>query len=435
MLRWTSIVCVAVLGAVLSFNCDGPDADDGPIAISDKQRVTNPQVPAQDLSTQVRGNTAFAVELYQQIRTDGENLFASPHSISTALAMVYGGARGETEKEMAAALHFDLPQSRLHPFFNKLDLELQSRGQGAQGSDGGAFELAIANSLWGRPDGTYLPTFLDLMAQSYGAGIRLVDFGGDPDGARRTINDWVAQKTRDRIKDLLQKGDVDAYTALVLVNAIYFNAAWAEPFDESATAPHPFDADGSSVTVQMMSDLKKKARYASAPGYQAVELPFDGDELSMVVLVPDAGTFRAFQKGLTAQVVNDALGRLGGQEVMLKLPRFSFVSRRKLRPALEALGMTQAFDDMAANFEGICGASGGKAGLVIKDVIHQAFVQVAEKGAEAAAATAVVMADAGMAEMPPEPIYLTVDRPFLFLIRDKATGEILFLGHVVDPNA
>jgi len=428
---------MALLGlSVTALNCRSDEADEGPMAVSALKRELAPQVSSQDLATQVRGNTAFALDLYHQLRPNcaGKNLFASPHSITTALAMTYGGARGSTETQMAKALHFDLAQSALHPAFNKLDLLLASRGQGAQGSDGRAFELSVANSLWGRPDGTYLAPYLDLMAVNYGAGIRLVDFGGDPDGARTRINDWVAGKTHDRIKDLLQPGDIDKDVALVLVNAIYFNAAWLEPFEVNATSDRGFDADGSNVTVKMMSGSKHKARYALGSGYASVELPFDGDELSMVLIVPDAGTWRSFQQQLTHSLLDAALGQLAPQEVDLQMPRFSFTTREKLRPALEALGMVDAFDPFAANFEGICGVPGGNAGLVVSEVIHQAFVQVAEKGAEAAASTAVVMRDAGIAA-PPSVVKLTIDRPFLFLIRDKATGMILFLGQVVDPNA
>jgi serpin B len=411
------------------------ESSDVVVARSDKQRVT-PQVPPQDLATQVRASNAFAVDLYHKIRTSGQNLFASPHSISTALAMLYGGAAGVTEQQMAKALHFDLPQSKLHPVFNKLDQELGSRGQGAEGIDGKAFELSVANALWGRPDGKYLPTYLDLLAVNYGAGMNLVDFGGDPEAARQRINAWVAKQTHDRIKDLLKKGDIDTYTALVLTNAIYFNAAWAEPFEETATMPHPFDADGSSVTVQMMSGLKRDARYGKGAGYEAVELPFDGKELSMLLLVPDAGTFGAFQQGLTSQTIEGALAQLGAQEVYLKLPRFEFTSRRELKSALMDLGMVDAFNETRSDFAKICGAPpGSDAALVVRKVIHQAFVLVAEKGAEAAAATAVTMADGGAAGPGPEPVYLTVDRPFLLAIRDNATGVILFLGHVLDPNA
>jgi serpin B len=428
---------LALLGlSITHLNCRGDDAvDEGPMAVSALKRELAPQISREELAAQVKSNSAFALDLYHQLRPRyaGKNLFASPHSISTALAMTYGGARGNTETQMAKALRFVLPQSSLHPAFNKLDLELVSRGQGAQGSDGRAFELSVANSLWGRPDGRYLPPYLDLMAVNYGAGIRLVDFGGDPDGARKRINDWVAGKTHDRIKDLLQPGDIDRNVALVLVNAIYFNAAWLEPFEVNATGDRSFDADGSSVSVKMMSGNKRKARYGLGSGHVSLELPFDGDELSMVLIVPDPGTWKSFQQALTPSVLDAALGQLAPQEVELQMPRFSFTTREKLRPALEALGMVDAFDPNAANFEGICGVPGGNAGLVVSDVVHQAFVQVAEKGAEAAASTAVVMKDGGVAAMPSR-VKLTIDRPFLFLIRDKATGMVLFLGHVIDPN-
>jgi serpin B len=431
---------LALLGLVttLFLRCDPSEnnsVDNHPVARSLKARVMSPTVSATDLAQQVAGNNAFSVDLYHQIRQDGSNLFFSPHSISTALAMLYGGARNTTAQQMAQALHFALPQDQLHPTFNKLDLELSSRGKGKKAADGGDFQLAVANALWGRPDGTYLPTFLDLMAINYGAGMNLVDFGHDAEGARQTINDWVASQTRDRIKDLLKSGDVDANTALVLTNAIYFNAAWQSPFNQKYTAPMSFSADGSSVTVQMMYD-NRKASYAAGKGSQAVDLPFDGEELSMMVIVPDQGTFRAFQKGLTLSVIESVKAMLGTRTVSLRLPRFEYSSRNELKAALMQLGMTDAFDPMVSDFSGIVHAApGSNAALMVKDVIHQAFVQVKEEGAEAAASTAVIMADAGISMPTDPPVELTVDRPFLFVIHDQATGAILFMGHVVDPNS
>lgn len=438
MLRWVASVGVlGVMASVISLNCGDATSSNQTwsVAASDKKRIVNPQVASQDLALQVAGNTRFALDLYGQLGGSGKNAFASPHSISTALAMAFAGASAQTEQEMAQALHFELPQDRLHPVLNKLDLELASRGQGAKSAGGGAFELSVANSIWARPDGTYLPDYLDLLAINYGAGVHMVDFGGDTEGARQAINAWVAQRTHDRIMELLRQGDIDANTAMVLVNAIYFNAAWAEPFEADMTSPEPFDAAGSPVTSEMMAGLKEEARYAPGDGYEAVELMFDGDELSMLVVVPDAGTFDAFREGLTAEGLDDILAALYPQEVYLKLPKFSFSSHVSLKQALEALGMREAFDPMGANFEGICGVPGGPAGMVISDVIHEAFVQVAEEGAEAAAATAVVFADAGAAYPPAEPVQLTVDRPFVFFIRDNATGTVLFVGHVVDPTA
>jgi len=432
MMKHSSWMMIGAM--VLAAACSSNESEDA-IAKSTKDRLTNPPLAAGDLATQVRGNTAFALDLYQQTASDTSNHLASPHSISIALAMLHGGAAGNTEKEMARALHFDLPQPAMHAAFDALDLALASRGQGAKGVDGGKFALEIQNAIWTRPDGKYLPDYLDLLALYYGAGLHLADFGADPELARQQINAWVAKQTRDRIKELLQQGDVGRATALVLTNTVYLNAAWEQPFEESATQPAPFDAGGSKVSVPMMSDWKSKARYASGAGYQAVELALDGGEVAMLFLVPDAGTFASYRKTLTAAALEDVVGKLTTQTVDLKLPRFTFSARTELRAALEALGMKDAFSDMAADFSRISGATpGSQAALVVKKVIHQAFVQVAEKGAEAAGATAVVMADGGISQ-PAEPVHLTVDRPFLFVVRDRPTGALLFLGHVVDPTA
>jgi serpin B len=225
---------------------------------------------------------------------------------------------------------------------------------------------------------------------------------------------------------------------MVLTNAIYFNAAWLEQFSEDLTQPHPFDANGTPVTVDMMEGLKDTVRYAKGQGYQAVELPFEGQEVSMLILVPDAGTFASFQQGLGWATIEDALSRLSGELVHLKLPRFEFTARYQLAAPLQQLGMVDAFDPSAADFTGIVDAPpGSNAAIFVKKVIHQAFVTLDEEGAEAAAATAIVTADAGVGpiEEPPEPIHLTVDRPFIFVIRDSPTGAVLFFGHVVNPTA
>jgi serpin B len=303
------------------------------------------------------------------------------------------------------------------------------------GADGTPFQLTVANALWGRPDGKYLPDYLDLLALNYGAGMNLVDFGGDPEGARQTINAWVAARTRDRIKDLLHKDDIDSYVALVLTNAIYFNAGWDEKFVESATQQASFDAGGSPVQVKMMAGMKNHASYGQAAGVEVLELPFDGKELSMIVLLPAAGTFKSYVAGLTWSGVEAAVATLAPKQVYLRLPKFELVSRRQLGDALMALGMVQSFSD-AADFSAITGNPPGTPGAIkVAKVIHQAFVQCAEGGIEAAAATAVVMKDAGAIGPAPDPFTLTIDRPFLFFIRDKATGAVLFTGQIVDPTA
>jgi serpin B len=424
----------SIIACVLLWACGGGNGPTVQTAKSDKQRITSPQVTSQELADQAKQNNTFALELFQKVRGTG-NLFVSPHSISTALAMLYGGARTTTEQEMSKTLHYPLPQGNVHGVFNKLDLELASRGKTAVGADGTPFQLTVANALWGRPDGKYLPDYLDLLALNYGAGMNLVDFGHDPEGARQTINAWVAAQTRDRIKDLLHPDDIDKYVALVLTNAIYFNAGWDEKFEKGATQQAGFDADGGVVNVQMMAGMKNRASYGAAAGVEALELPFDGKELSMVVLLPAAGTFKSYVAGLTWSGVEAALATLAPTPVYLRLPRFELTSRRQLADALQSLGMVQSFSD-GADFSGITGNPPGTPGAIkVAKVIHQAFVQCAEGGIEAAAATAVVMKDAGAIGPGTPPFKLTVDRPFLFLIRDKATGAVLFTGQIVDPTA
>jgi len=393
---------------------------------SDKERVMSPNVAASDLADLVNGNSAFAFGLYHLLREEKDgNLFYSPYSISLALAMTYGGARGETEQQMADTLHFTLPQDRLHPAFNDLDLELAKRGEGAQGKDGQGFRLNIVNAIWGQQGYKFLPEFLDTLAENYGAGLRLLDFAGNPEASRVTINDWVSDQTENRIKDLIPQGIIDKLTRLVLTNAIYFNAAWAEPFKKDLTTDGPFHLlDGSQVTVPMMRQTTSFG-YAEGEGYQAVELPYDGRELAMVIFLPEAGKVETFENSLDARQVEAIIESLQYREVALTMPKFEIESDFSLVEALSAMGMPVAFS-ASADFSGMDGTRN----LCIGDVIHKAFVSVDEAGTEAAAATAVVMK---LTAMPEPAVGVTVDRPFIFLIRDIETGTILFVGRVVNP--
>lgn len=411
-----------------------PSADRSPgvsapaMAQSDKPRAQAANVPTGDLADLVGGNTAFAFDLYQALRqgTQG-NLFYSPYSISLALAMTYAGARGETEQQMAAALHYTLPQARLHPAFNALDQALAKRGQGAQGKDGQGFRLHIVNAIWGQAGYQFLPAFLDTLAENYGAGLRLLDFVKASEQARVTINDWVSGQTEGRIKDLIPPGLINPLTRLVLTNAIYFNAAWAEPFEAELTEDGPFTLlDGGQVVLPMMHQTKSLG-YAEGPGYRAVELPYDGRELSMVILLPEAGQFEAFESTLKAGQVDTILKGLSYRPVALTMPKFEFESEFSLAQALAALGMPVAFSG-DADFSGM----DGRRDLFIREVVHKAFVSVDEAGTEAAAATAVVMAVTAAAEPPVE---VRVDHPFIFFIRDIESGAILFVGRVVNPGA
>jgi serpin B len=385
-----------------------------------------------DLATLVAGNSDFAFDLYQALKNTDGNLFYSPHSISLALAMTYAGARGDTEHQMADTLRFTLPSRQLHPAFNWLDIELGKRGEGAEGKDEGGFRFNIVNAIWGQKDYEFLSEFLDILAENYGAGLRPLDFIKAPEESRITINNWVSEQTEGRIEDLIPQGLIDTWTRLVLTNAIYFNAAWQYPFEESMTKDGPFYLlDGSKVTVPMMKQTEHFG-YTEGEGYQAVELPYDGRKLSMVILLPRKENFEQFEGSLDYQLVDSLIKALEYQRVSLTMPKFEFESEFRLKETLAAMGMPDAFVWPIADFSGMT----GNRDLFIGDVIHKAFVSVDESGTEAAAATAVVMLPtAGPPEEPEEAVEVTVDRPFIFLIRDIETGAIVFVGRVVNPNA
>jgi len=394
---------------------------------SDKQRITSPIASQAALAAVVNGNNAFAFDAYQQIKGD-ENLFFSPYSISLALAMTYAGARTDTAQQMASTLHYSLPQEQLHPALNSLDIELSQRGVGAKGKDDKGFRLNIVNAIWGQKGYAFLQDFLDVLAENYGAGVRILDFKDAPEPSRITINDWVSDQTEGRIKDLIPKGAIDAMTRLVLTNAIYFNAAWQYPFDKDAPSDGSFHLlGGGEVMVPMMKETKSLG-YAEGNDYQAVELPYDGRELSMLILLPQPGQFTAFEGSLDAKKVDGIIDSLDNKKIALTMPKFEFTSEFSLKKALSDMGMPVAFTE-TADFSGM----DGRRDLFISDVIHKAFVSVDESGTEAAAATAVIMA-ATSAPLQEEIINVTIDRPFIFLIRDIQTGTILFLGHVMSPG-
>lgn len=388
---------------------------------SELDRDLDPDVSAAVLDELVAGDTAFATDLYGAIRDEPGNLFFSPHSISTALAMTFAGANGDTEAEMAATLHFTLAEPDLHQAFNALDLALESRAETGT-SDTRPFRLTTANSIWGQDGFAFLPAYLDTLAVNYGAGLRVLDFAADPEGSRETINAWVEDRTEDKIQDLIPEGVITDLTKLVLTNAIYFSAAWDEPFEASDTEPGTFTTPDGDVTVDTMHQVAELG-YTAGEGYQVVELPYDGGQVSMVIVVPD--DLAAFEAAFTADVIADIHGGLGGAEVTLSLPRFSFDAPLSLAETLQALGMTSAFSG-AADFSGIDGSRR----LAITDVIHKGFIGIDEAGTEAAAATAVIVGDTAV----PEPVTVDVDRPFVFWIRDRPTGAVLFVGRVTDPS-
>jgi serpin B len=417
---------LVMLTAVLLIGITGcnPAASAGEVK-SGKPRDTLPEVNSDTQSELVEGNNTFALKLYQSLTSQGENIFFSPYSISEALAMTYAGAKGDTEKAMADAMEFTLGQNDLHPAFNWLDLALEKRGQGAEGKDGEGFRLRVANSIWGQKDFKFLSPFLDTLAINYGAGLRTVDFIKDTEKSRITINDWVAEQTQDRIKDLIPQGSINQLTRMVLTNAIYFNAAWLNPFEEEMTSTGTFTKnDGNTVSVPLMKQVQSM-RYTEGDDYQAVELQYDGRELSMIVLLPKDGEFSNFESSLDSAVLKQIISQLKTYSVTLTMPKFEYESSFGLKDALSQLGMAEAFSD-GADFSGM----DGNKDLFIQDVLHKAFVSVDEAGTEAAAATAVIVGTTSM----PESATMTINQPFIYLIRDNATGSIIFLGRVMDPT-
>ena len=423
----SKLILVGIMVAILLGLMACAQAPLSDVVRSGKQRVTSPDVNEGALALLVDGNSAFAFDLYQALRKNDDNLFYSPYSISLALAMTYTGARGETAQQMADTLCFLLDNNRLHPAFNSLDIKLHQRGEGAKGKDGKGFRLNIVNAIWGQKDYKFLTEFLDILGENYDAGLRLLDFVRAPEESRITINRWVSDQTEGRIEDLIPQGVIDALTRLVLTNAIYFNAAWQHPFKENMTNDGLFHLpDGGEVSVPMMSQTETFG-YAEGGGYQAIELPYDGRELSMVILLPRAGQFADFEGSLDAQRVDAIVKNLKPMRVILSMPKFEFESGFSLSETLAAMGMPVAFSG-GADFSGMT----GNRDLFISDVIHKAIVSVDEAGTEAAAATAVVMTT-GM--IPGEPVEVTIDRPFVFLIHDIETGTILFVGRIVNPSA
>jgi serpin B len=423
------MIAMVLLLSGCTQSSESPPDDEIVLAQSQAQRAPDPNVPDADMHELVAGNSVFAFDLYHQVKAEEENLFFSPYSISTALAMTYAGAREETAKQMADTLHFSLLQEQLHPAFNALDLTVTPNNENTETETEEDFTLNIANSLWGQQDYPFHAEFLDLLAENYGAGLRLLDFVNAPEPARQTINDWVSEQTEDKIKDLIPEGAITIYTRLVLANAIYFNASWLHPFDEAGTQDMPFNLlDGTQTNVPMMT-MSEPAHlpYVQGSGYQAVELPYMGERASMIIIMPDAGKFTEFETALDAGQVEAILTNLEYKSVALNLPKFSYEMTLSLKETLEEMGMQNAVDCGLADFSGMAKIPPN---LCISDVFHKAFVAVDEAGTEAAAATVVII---GIESVPMVDVNLTADRPFIFLIRDTQTGSILFLGRVLNP--
>jgi serpin B len=379
---------------------------------------------AADTASVVSGNNQFAFDLYAKLAVTNwdDSFFFSPYSISTALGMTWAGARGNTESQMAQVLHFEANQAAEHAAFSGLQSQLNAVQEKQQ------VMLNIANGLWAQQDQRFLPAFLNLAQNDYGAKVEQVDFRTGAEGARKEINGWVGDKTSGRVKELVNPNDVNEGTRLVLVNAIYFKGQWQTPFKvsdtQSALFMMPLDA---STSVKMMNQIAS-FNYAEADGLQLLELPYAGGDLSVVVLLPRDLTGPDVPKyQWTAANLNRWLALARKQKVNVFLPKFKLTSEFTLGSTLREMGMTNAFTSQA-DFSGMDGGHD----LFISEVIHKAFVEVNEEGSEAAAATAVTTF--GAAPPPGNVALFRADHPFIFVIRDVHSGGILFFGQFTAPT-
>ena len=378
---------------------------------------------ANDTSTLAGSNAAFATDLYGMLKKTDDNLFFSPYSISTCLAMTYAGAHGDTATQMAHALHFEMSQTQLAASFGELQKQLNAEN----GRNGNA--LDIANGLWGQKDHPFLPAFLDVASQSYGANLKQTDFRTEAETARMEINEWISGKTNGKISDLIPKGVLNPAATLVLANAIYFKGTWAGKFEKSRTEKALFSITPTQKLDVPMMTVSADFKYAEVDGMQLLELPYAGDELAMAIFLPrETNGLKGVEDLLEAHSLDRWLAQARSQKVEVFLPKFKLASAFSLATPLAEMGMTDAFSPRA-DFSGM----DGERDLFLSAVIHKAFVEVDEEGTEAAAATGVRMKKLAVMKSPSVPIF-RADHPFIFLIRDTRSGSILFLGRLADPT-
>jgi len=418
------LLVLAIAGNFACANADARGLRPRATATGSAARIDKPDgegsVARNDQAAVVDGNSQFAVDLYAKLRTTEGNIFFSPYSISTALAMTYAGARGDTEKQMAETMRFALAQKKLHPAFGALIADLNSRS-------GKGHEILVANALWGQQGYAFLKPFLDLTRTHYDSGLNEVNFVGATEAARKKINTWVENKTRHKIKELIKPGILDTLTRLVLTNAIYFKGNWASQFQESRTADAPFTlVTGEKIKAPMMSQAGE-FRYYEEKDFQALEMPYEGDDMAMTIFLPKkADGLAALEETLTTAKLEQCLSNLRKVKIMILFPKFTMTSQFSLGDVLKAMGMPDAFS-AKADFSGM----NGKKDLFISAVLHKAFVEVNEEGTEAAAATAVVISLRSVGVQ--RPLLFKADHPFFFVIRDTQKKSVLFMGRVMNP--
>jgi serpin B len=402
--------------------------DETPFVKSNLSRETSPSVTPERIQELANDNTAFALLFYNQIRQNEGNIIFSPISLSLALSMTMAGAETTTENAMLEALQLTLPEEEVYPAYNALLLAInQSEQENLENDEDSNFQLNIANSLWAQSGYGYKQAFLDILAKNFGAGVNNVNFIQDPEAARDAINNWVEEETEEKIKELIPAGTISDLTRLVLANAIYFKGAWRYQFDTASTYEAPFNLlDGSAIKVDMMKLDSERLQYHQGQDYEAISLPYMSPDFAMTIIVPELIAFNDFETTISLEFLNTLRDRMAHEQIELEMPKFDFESTINAKEALKNLGMEEAFIAGMADFSGIT----EEEELLITDVLHKATITVDEEGTEAAAATAVIV---GLTSLPPEPISLKIDRPFMFFIQHQPTGSILFMGRVTQP--
>jgi serpin B len=394
-----------------------------------------------------KATNELGVDLHRQLATGNENLCVSPFSIETALAMTFAGAEGETRTEMARVLHFPSDASAVAPSFASLRHSLEEMSERTAelakkskefGGPSEPIALSIANKLFAQKGYAFRPAFLSLVKENFGAAFEPLDFVTDASAATQYINKWVADQTRDRIRDLIPGGALDETTRLVLANALYLKAPWASEFPEKATQRETFLVHGTApADVPMMRKTDRRFGYASHEGFTVVSIPYAGNDLQFLVLLPDeTNGLQALESKLSGDMLAGC-AKLQTRDVDLHLPKFKLEPpTMALAEKFEALGMKTAFDKPkgSANFDKMAPRT-PRDYLYISQIFHKTFIAVDEKGTEAAAATAVaMMAGSALRSPPPPPIEVKVDRPFIYAIQHVPSGVCLFLGRVTDPR-
>ena len=380
-----------------------------------KSTINADSVEEYDIAT---ANNAFAFDMYSMIKSDVENIFFSPYSIFTAMAICYDGAEGSTKEQMSNVFYYPLSKPVLEGSTKEMIDTINS--------DNDAYDLETANALWVLEEYPLNEQYVFNAENYYDGMITPLDFGGQPEESRLIINSWVEKKTNDKIKDLLAEGSIDGNTRLIITNAVYFNGIWLQEFEEAGTRKKVFYlSDGQEKKVDTMYAIETY-NYGKDKNAQILELPYKGDDISMYIILPSKNNIEEFENNLTLGYYNELKDNLNSDEVKILLPKFTFEARAELNEPLQDMGIVDAFDSGMADFSGISASDG----LSISEVIHQAYIGVNEKGTEAAAATGIVMVDS----LPYYKYEFTADHPFMFFIEDKRTGCILFMGKVENPE-